>query len=102
MNPFICTAHKCGKLLIHDFDNLLSREKAVDYVGSDSTVRDLFYEISNYFKVDIRLEQSELYFPHSCFNVVFSKLSLIFELFKGGIDFIGKILEHRLSFPFCK
>ena len=77
-------AHEVGELFVDDFDNLLSRGKALQYVGAHSPLGNACDEVLDNLVADVGFQQSQTHFPHGLLDVGLGDAALAPQALKCG------------------
>ena len=87
--------HQGDQFVVNDLDHLLARGQALQDLGSDSTLPDLFYEILDDLEVDVGLKQGKPHFAERLLDVLLGHDTLTAELLENLFQLVGKTIEHQ-------
>ena len=79
--------HQLNELFVDDFDDLLCRHKAFENLCTDCTLCNGIDKRFCDLKVNVRLQKSQFYVPHTFFHIGSGQFTFIAETAKGISQF---------------
>ena len=74
---------------MNDLDDLLCREKAFQYFGTDCAFGNGLDEVAHYLEVYVSFEKGKLDFAHAFLYIGFGQLTFISEFLKSVFQLFG-------------
>ena len=91
------SAHCLGELFVYYLYYLLTRHQALEHIRTDSALGHALDKVAHDLKVNIRLEQCELYLAHTLAHIRLGELTLAAKFFKCSVHLVYKTVEHKKS-----
>ena len=97
LQPFATLAEHRRELVIDDLHQLLGGRDRLELTDADCLLLDALEELAGQGEVDVGLEEDATYFTQPVLDVRFGEDTTAAQAREGGLEFLGKLIEHSLE-----